>query len=240
VGLRATKAVEAGPLRITAANAREGDAVEKTVRVHPDGEPRSINASRLLRAGSMTLSLDLPADEIPAQSMRNCCSIPTLARIFMHSMKAVLERPYGCGEQTISSTYPSLLFLELLKAQENFAAGGRGAELSATGLRPAARLLGAGGGITYWGSGDEAPDAALTAYGIEFLIEAGPYIKVDQTMIDKSAVWLVANQQADGSWKPHYGETSADHNLYVAEVLHRTSGQRCARQSRPTKDLRER
>ena len=42
-------AVEAGPLRITAANAREGDSVEKTVRVHPDGEPRSVTASGLLR-----------------------------------------------------------------------------------------------------------------------------------------------------------------------------------------------
>jgi len=240
VGLRATKAVEAGPLRITAANSREGDAVEKTVRVHPDGEPRSINESRLLRAGSMTLSLDLPADAIPGSVHAELLLYPNLRAHIMHSMKAVLERPYGCGEQTISSTYPSLLFLELLKATKRTSP--LEAEAQSYLQQGYDRLLGyygAGGGITYWGRSDEAPDAALTAYGIEFLNEAQPYIKVDQSRIVDAMNWLVANQQADGSWKPHYGETSADHNLYVAEVLHRTLASD-ALASYISKDLRER
>ena len=240
VGLHATKTVEAGPLNITAANAREGDAVEKTVRVHPDGEPRSIAASGLLRGGAVTLALDLPADEISGSVHAELLLYPNLGAHILHSMKAVLERPYGCGEQTISSTYPSLLFLELLKASKSTSP----LESEAQNYLQQGydRLLGyfsASGGITYWGRGDEVPDAALTAYGIEFLIEAGPYIKVDQTMIDKSVLWLIDNQQADGSWKPHYGETSAEHNLYVAEVLHRTLANNAFAKS-ANKDLRER
>ncbi|MGD0903766.1 MAG: alpha-2-macroglobulin family protein, partial [Terracidiphilus sp.] len=93
-GLRATKAVEAGPLNITAANAHEGDAVEKTVRVHPDGEPRSVTASGLLRAGSATLALDLPADAIPGSMHAELLLYPNLGAHILHSMKAVLERPY--------------------------------------------------------------------------------------------------------------------------------------------------
>jgi hypothetical protein len=240
VGLRAKRAVEAGPLRITAANAREGDAVEKTVSVHPDGEPRSVNESRLLRAGSMTLSLDLPADAIPGSVHAELLLYPNLRSHIMHSMKAVLKRPYGCGEQTISSTYPSLLFLELLKAAKSTSS--LEAEAQSYLQQGYDRLLGyfgAGGGITYWGSRDEAPDAALTAYGIEFLTEAQPYVKVDQSRIVDAVSWLVANQKADGSWKPHYGETSADHNLYVTEVLHRALASE-ALAGNSTKDLRER
>ena len=240
VGLRATKAVEAGPLRITAANAREGDAVEKTVRVHPDGEPRSVNVSRLLRAGSMTLSLDLPADAIPGSVHAELVLYPNLRAHIMHSMKAVLERPYGCGEQTISSTYPSLLFLELLKASKRTSP--LEAEAQSYLQQGYDRLLGyygAGGGITYWGRGDEAPDAALTAYGVEFLTEAQPYIKVDQSRIVAAVNWFVANQHTDGSWKPNYGETSADLNLYVAEALHHTLASD-ALAGNSTKDLRQR
>jgi hypothetical protein len=240
VGLRATKAVEAGPLRITAANAREGDAVEKTVRVHPDGEPRSVTASGLLRAGSMTLSLDLPADAIPGSVHAELLLFPNLGAHILHSMKAVLERPYGCGEQTISSTYPSLLFLELLKAAKRTSP--QEAEAQSYLQQGYDRLLGyfgASGGITYWGRSDEAPDAALTAYGIEFLIEAQSHIKVDQSRIVDAVSWLVANQHADGSWKPHYGETSADLNLYVAEVVHRALASD-ALAGNSTKDLRER
>jgi hypothetical protein len=223
-GLRAEKAVEAGPLRITAANAREGDSVEKTVRVHPDGEPRSVTASGLLRSGAATLALDLPANAIPGSVHAELLLYPNLGAHLLHSMKAVLERPYGCGEQTISSTYPSLLFLELLKTSKSTSP--LEAEAQSYLQQGYDRLLGyigAGGGLTYWGRSDDTPDPALTAYGIEFLTEAEPYVTVEQSRIVNSISWLVANQQADGSWKPHYGESSADLNLYVAEVLHRAS-----------------
>jgi hypothetical protein len=77
----------------------------------------------------------------------------------------------------------------------------------------------ASGGLTYWGGRDHDPDPALTAYGIEFLTKAAPYITVDRNLITGSVNWLIANQQKDGSWKPRYGSTSADLNLYVAKAL---------------------
>ena len=239
-GLRATKAVEAGPLNITAANAHEGDAVEKTVRVHPDGEPRSVTASGLLRTGATTLALDLPADAIPGSMHAELLLYPNLGAHILHSMKAVLERPYGCGEQTISSTYPSLLFLELLKAAKTTSPmEDKAQSYLQQGYDRLLGYFGAGGGVTYWGRSDETPDPALTAYGIEFLTEAQPYVEVDRSRIVGAVDWLVANQQADGSWKPHYGETSADLNLYVAEALNRTLASDEFAKNAP-KDLRER
>jgi hypothetical protein len=239
-GLRATKAVEAGPLRIAAANAREGDTVEKTVRVHPDGEPRSVTASGLLRSSPTTLAIDLPADVIPGSVHAELRLYPNLGAHILQSMKAVLERPYGCGEQTISSTYPSLLFLELLKAAKTTSP--LEAEAQNYLQQGYDRLLGyfgGGGGLTYWGRGGETPDPALTAYGIELLTDAEPFVKVDRSRIVNAVGWLVANQKTDGSWMPHYGETSAELNLYVAAVLQRSlaGGDLAGNES---KDLRER
>ncbi|MGA2219381.1 MAG: alpha-2-macroglobulin family protein, partial [Terracidiphilus sp.] len=162
-GFRASKAVDAGPLRITASNAHEGDAVEKTIRVHPDGEPRDVTVSGLLRYGPTTLALDLPLDSIPGSVHAELMLYPNLRTHLMHAMKAVLERPYGCGEQTISSTYPSLLFLELLKATG--AASSAQTEAQTYLQLGYDRLLGyfdPSGGLTYWGGNDHNPDPALT------------------------------------------------------------------------------
>jgi len=221
-GLRAEKTVEAGPLRITATNPRDGDAVEKTVRVHPDGEPRSTTASGLLRASSTTLNLDLPANTIPGSVHAELLLYPNLSAHLVHSMSAVLERPYGCGEQTISSTYPSLLFLEFLKTSgKSSPLQDKAQTYLQLGYDRLVDYFEPGGGLTYWGGNDRTPDAALTAYGIEFLTEASPYIAVDQTLIGNAVNSLVAHQQEDGSWKPHYGETTAGLNLYIASVLAR-------------------
>jgi uncharacterized protein YfaS (alpha-2-macroglobulin family) len=239
-GFRAGRSVEAGPLNITAANAHEGDAVEKTVRVHPDGEPRAVTASGLLRSGSTTLALDLPADTIAGSVHAELLLYPNLGAHLLHSMKAVLERPYGCGEQTISSTYPSLLFLELLQAAKATSPVQAEAQTYLQlGYDRLAGYFAPGGGLTYWGGEDHDPDPALTAYGIEFLTEAEPFVTVDRSRIVDSVSWLLRNQLADGSWKPHYGDTEAGLDLYVAEVLARTLANEYFTKNAP-KDLRDR
>lgn len=227
-GLRANTAIEAGPLRLTAANAHDGDAIERSVHVHPDGEPRAITTSGLLAKGSTVLTLDLPTDTIPGSVHAQLLLYPNLGAHVLHAMKAVLERPYGCGEQTISSAYPSLLYLKLLKASSPASA------LTGSSLQTEAqtylqlgyeRLMDyfdTSGGLTYWGRDDHAVDPALTAYSIEFLTEAEPYVTVDRSRIIGAINWLLANQQQEGGWKPRYGQPNAELNLYIATILAQT------------------
>jgi hypothetical protein len=221
VGLGAEGAVDAGPLRITAANSHDGDAVEKTVRVHPDGEPRTITASALLHGnGTNTIRFDLPSDTIAGSVHASVLLYPNLGSNVVHAMRAVLERPYGCAEQTISAAYASLLYLELVKAASNDSAEKDKAQnFLQLGYE---RLLGyfnPGGGLTYWGGNDTNGDAALTAYGIEFLIEAEPFTSVDRSRVVGAVQWLLSQQSPDGSWKPRYGAASARDTLYIANAL---------------------
>jgi CD109 antigen len=221
VGLHAASSTDAGPLRITAANAHDGDAVEKTVKVHPDGEPRTVTASALLHGESAnTIHFDLPTNTIPGSIHTELLLYPNLGSNVAHAMKAVLERPYGCAEQTISSTYASLLYLELATAAEAESPGKDKAQaFLQLGYE---RLLGyfnSGGGLTYWGGNDTTGDAALTAYGVEFLTEAEPFVTVDRSRIAGSIQWLLSQQNRDGSWKPRYGPVSARETLYIANAL---------------------
>jgi hypothetical protein len=221
VGLRAASSIDAGPLRITAANAHDGDAVEKTIRVHPDGEPRSLTTSVLLHGDTANkIQFDLPAEMIAGSLHSELLLYPNLGANVAHSMKAVLERPYGCGEQTISSTYPSLLYLELaaaakMESPERAKAQGylqMGYERLLGYFNPA-------GGLTYWGGNDTTGDTALTAYGVEFLTEALSFVSVDRTRIARAVEWLVAQQNADGSWPARYGAVSARDTLLISNAL---------------------
>jgi squalene cyclase len=68
--------------------------------------------------------------------------------------------------------------------------------------------------LTYWGGNDMTGDAALTAYGIEFLSEAQFFTSVDRSRIVGAIQWLLTQQSADGSWKQRYGTASARDTLF--------------------------
>jgi hypothetical protein len=54
---------------------------------------------------------------------------------------------------------------------------------------------------------------------VEFLTEAEPFVNVDRSRIAGAIQWLLAQQSADGSWRPRYGAVSARETLYIANAL---------------------
>ncbi|MFY9852613.1 MAG: alpha-2-macroglobulin family protein [Terracidiphilus sp.] len=221
VGLHAPSPVDAGPLRITAANAHDGDAVEKTVKVHPDGEPRTVTASALLHGDSAnTIHFDVPANAIAGSVHAELLLYPNLGANVAHAMKAVLERPYGCAEQSISAAYTSLLYLELATAAKvESPEKNKAQSFLQLGYERMLGYFNSGGGLTYWGGTDTTGDAALTAYGVEFLTESESFVSIDRSRIALAIQWLLSQQSTDGSWKPRYGAVSARETLYIANAL---------------------
>ena len=222
---RATAAVKDGKQQITAIAGDANDAIEKPVTVHPDGEEKSASASDILSdTGSVTLQV--PGTAVPNSTKAELKIYPNLLAHVAESVEAILERPHGCGEQTISSTYPSLLLLRNLKNT------GQATPLRATAEKYLhagyARLLNYrddSGGFTYWGHGD--PDLALTAYALRFLNDANEVMAIDDEVIRQARAWLIKQQRADGSWavyKYHDRENedkarTAMLTAYVARVM---------------------
>jgi hypothetical protein len=225
---RASASVKNGKQRITANGADANDAIEKPVTVHPDGEEKSVTASDVI-SDSAALALDIPQTALPNSARAELKIYPNLMAHVVESVEAIMSRPYGCGEQTISSTYPSLLLLR------NYKKTGQESPLRVR----AERYLRAGynrllnyrdesGGFTYWGSGE--PDTALTAYALRFLSEARELIPVDDDTITAARAWLVKQERADGSWPAHdYGDKlenkrrTALLTAYVARMLATTT-----------------
>ncbi len=202
---------------MTARGSEASDAIEKPVTVHPDGEEKTQTSSDLMGA-SATLNLDLPAAVIPGSMQAELKIYPSLLDHVVESVEGILERPHGCGEQTISSTYPSLLILRHDKRT------GTTSRISKKAQRYLdlgfSRLLNyrtSDGGFSYWGYGDA--DLALTAYALRFLHDAQGFVEVDASVINSAREWLIKQQAADGSWSGYEQKHKTLLTAFVARVL---------------------
>lgn len=221
-GFKAIEAVNGGKQRVTALAQGDSDAIEKPVTVRPDGEEIVKTDTRFFKE-STVFDVNFPANALPKTQKAELKIYPNLFSHVAESVEGLLKRPYGCGEQTISSTYPNLMILKFTKED--------------TKLRQTAqkylqkgyeRLIGyqvADGGFTYWG-GKDTSDVTLTAYALRFLNDAKDFIEVDETIVKNARDWLVRQQRPDGGWtKKYYYETAEDtrrtklFTSYVARTL---------------------
>ncbi|HEV2833788.1 MAG TPA: alpha-2-macroglobulin family protein, partial [Pyrinomonadaceae bacterium] len=221
--------VKDGKQRITARGSDENDAIEKPVSVHPDGEELSVTAGDVLDEGT-SLELDIAQSMIADSSRGELKIYPNLLSHVVEGVEAIMQRPYGCGEQTISSTYPSLMLLRhYKKSGEAFTLRSRAQRYLNDGYSRLLNYRAENGGFTYWGYGE--PDLALTAYALRFLVDAGDVTSVDQEVVKQAREWLVKQQRPDGSWRTSYWKEgdaqgpSVVLTAFVARVLARTDSE---------------
>ena len=218
---RATTAVDAGRQQVTATSRGVADAIERPVHVHPDGLEQRVTTAGLLR-GPTTLDVLVPTDVIDTSLRSSIRIYPDLIAHVVEGIEGGLERPHGCGEQTISAAYPSVLLLKYYKTagKADSTLAQRARRYAQVGLDRLLTYRSADGGFGYWGPRDS--DIALTAYAARFLADVSPLIPVDEEIIAGSVAWLVSRQQSDGTWPPRYGD-GENVTASVAAVLARIS-----------------
>jgi hypothetical protein len=198
---RAIASIDDGKQRVTANGGDANDAIEKPVTVHPDGEESITTAGDILGT-SATLDLNLPETMIRDSERAELKIYPNLMSHVIESVEAIMQRPYGCAEQSISATYPSLLLLRRYKQTGNdFRFRARAERYLNDGYSRLLNYREEAGGFSYWGRGE--PDVAVTAYALRFLMDASDVIQVDEDVIDRARDWLLKKQQPDGSWNAH-------------------------------------
>ena len=151
---QATAPIKNGKQRIIANGAQVGDAIERTVTVRPNGEEHVETISQVF-GDSAGVDVQIPDNTISGSFEGTLKIYPNLNAHVLESIEAILGRPYGCAEQTISSAYPSLLLLEYAKdtrgvSPEMIARAKRYVQL---GYGRLLSYQAPDGGITYWGGG---------------------------------------------------------------------------------------
>jgi uncharacterized protein YfaS (alpha-2-macroglobulin family) len=222
-GFRAAASVKDGKQRITATGADANDAIEKPVSVHPDGEEVTKTFSHLMTE-TATFDVNFPGDAVTGSTAAELKIYPNLMAHIIEGIEGIMRRPYGCGEQTVSSTYPSLLALRAHKASNiSSPVSAKAARFLRVGYERLLNYREPGGGFSYWGRGEA--NLALSAYALRFLNDAREFTPVDESALKETREWLIKQQDADGSWGGRdygmgkQGTARAMLTAYIARVL---------------------
>jgi uncharacterized protein YfaS (alpha-2-macroglobulin family) len=193
----------ANHFQITATGSQMSDAVLRQVEVLPDGKLLAGVVSGKLSA-SQEFAVPVPANAVPGASRITVKIYPGIVSQVLDGLEGMLQQPYGCFEQTSSTTYPNVLVLDYLKTsgQINPRIQLQAEQYINLGYQ---RLLsfevnGFPGGFSLFG--DPPPQTMLTAYGLNEFTDMSQVSYVDPALIERTANFLFQRQQADGSWHP--------------------------------------
>lgn len=228
--VRAIRAASNARQHVTAIADSVSDAVEKPLRILPNGKQTAQVYNRLLNAPSV-IDLTIPEDALPGTAQVEMKIYPDIVSHAFDGIEGIIQRPFGCAEQTISSTYPNLLVIRVLQARSP----------DSPALKEAVRQLEKGyrrlqgyrapqGGFSYWGGPTPAvPEVSLHAW--KFLDDARQWIEVDPDLQETTLKWILEQQAKDGSWIEDAQMTglvartlASDHSTEVASAVQQAIG----------------
>lgn len=189
--------------QITATGSAMSDAVLKEVEVLPSGK-RLAEAEGGKLTAMQRLAVTIPDAAIPGTAQVTVKIYPGIVSQIVDGLEGMLQQPYGCFEQTSSTTYPNVLVLDYLKTtgQINPRIQLQAEQYINLGYQ---RLLSfevnsMPGGFSLFG--DPPPQTMLTAYGLMEFTDMSQVSFVDPALIDRTVNFLFQRQQPDGSWQP--------------------------------------
>ncbi len=192
------------PFQVTAYGSRMSDAIRKDVRVFPDGKELRIAFSDKLDPTLPTQeTVNIPADAIPGTQKLIVKIYPGIVSQVVEGLDALLRMPYGCFEQTSSTTYPNILVLDYLKTtrQASPEVQMQAEQYINLGYQRLTtfEVPGEPGGFSLFGN--PPADPMLTAYGLQEFGDMSRVYDIDPKLIERIVSWLFARQENDGSWK---------------------------------------
>jgi uncharacterized protein YfaS (alpha-2-macroglobulin family) len=188
-------------LQVAAAGSGVADAIKKNIEVVPDGRRIETVVNGTLDNPARQTFI-VPPEAIGGSPKMILKIYPSTFSQIVEGLDGIFQMPYGCFEQTSSTTYPNLLALDYLKHTQKNAPEieAKARQYIHLGYQ---RLIGfevPGGGFDWFGR--PPANVTLTAYGLmEFQDMAGVY-DVDRKLIDRTANWLMSKRNNDGSWSP--------------------------------------
>jgi uncharacterized protein YfaS (alpha-2-macroglobulin family) len=181
--------------------ASRADIVVREIEVVPNGREQTMVFNGRLDS-VVQHQLEFPSAAIPDASTIFVRLYPGPLSQVIEGMDSLLRMPYGCFEQTSSSTYPNVLALDYMKRTRKLTpeVHAKAEGYIANGYQRLLTFEVPGGGFSWFGN---APaNKILTAYGLMEFSDMSKVYDMDRKVIERTQQWLANQQQADGSWKP--------------------------------------
>ena len=186
-------------LEVRATAGTMADAVRRTIEIAADGQ----RVERVV-AGNLeqeaTIDVTVPESAVPGSARTLVKIYPSSFSQLVEGLDGIFQRPYGCFEQTSSTTYPNVLALDYLRrTKQNVpAVEAKARQYIHLGCQRLLSFEVAGGGFDWFGH--PPANRTLTAYGLLEFADMAKVHPFDPAVIQRTRQWLLAQQRADGSW----------------------------------------
>ncbi|OJJ23036.1 hypothetical protein BKI52_01400 [marine bacterium AO1-C] len=192
-------AEESNAIQVGFQNRQYQESYQREVEVLDKGFP--VEQSFAGNEQQKSFEVTLPKS-FPGRVEAELTVFPNVMQDLLEGVKGILRRPYGCFEQTSSSTYPNIMALQLLKKigkdspeTKNLALG-----YIKQGYKRLISYETKLGGFEWFGN--TPPHEALTAYGLmEFIEMQQVYSGVNAKMIERTKKWLLSRRDGKGGFR---------------------------------------
>lgn len=178
------------------------DKVTRKLRVVPRGFPVEVGEGGMLSPDkALSFTITIPATRVPGSVISTIAVYPTPLANLTEALERLIQEPYGCFEQTSSSTYP------LVMAQQYFLSHQgvdpklieRSRELLKKGYERLTGFECKGKGYEWFG--EDPGHEALSAYGLLEFTDMAKVHGVDPQMLERTRQWLLGTKDGKGGYK---------------------------------------
>ncbi|ESO82800.1 hypothetical protein LOTGIDRAFT_211452 [Lottia gigantea] len=185
----------------------DGDAVDKTVFVKPEGF-KMMNATSFYVDLSETTAYDdevdiwYPIDVVSGSRRAEVQVTGDVMGPALDGLEKLLQVPYGCGEQNMISFVPNIYVCDYLtsvgKITEDIRS--RSVKNMQRGYQRELKYRHGDGSFSAFGESDESGSTWLTAFVLKSYTQASSYITVDSSIQSKSVQFLKNQLNKNGSF----------------------------------------
>lgn len=186
-------------MRVNAYGSEKSDAIIKSIKVVPEG----IKFSEVINGNfenKLEKEIFIPDEAIDGTEQIFLKIFPNTLSEILEGLEGILKMPYGCFEQTASSTYPNIVILDYLKktGQSLPEIEEKAKKYLEIGYQKLLSFEVSPAGFEWFG---HAPaNLFLTAYGLMLFSEMRHVQFVDVNVQYRTLMLLFNLQNEDGSW----------------------------------------
>ena len=187
---------------LTASAGSYADRIERKLNVEANGFPMEVGFGGLLEPGKpVSRTVEVSSGLVPGSLAAHVEVHPTPLASLTSAFERLIREPYGCFEQTSSSTYPLVMAQQYFKSHAGVdkALITKSAGLLSKGYERLRGFECKKKGYEWFG--EDPGHEALTAYGLLELTAMSKVRDVDSGMLKRTRDWLVGRKDGKGGFK---------------------------------------
>jgi hypothetical protein len=203
------------------------DAVTRKIDVQPMGFPFEVSSGGSLEAnGSKSFEFTIPEQMVRGSLLSSVKIYPTPLASMTEALTALLQQPYGCFEQTSSTSYPIVMAQQYFQSHTGVDAAivEKTKALLETSYKRLTGFESPKKGYEWFGA--DPGHEALTAYGLMQFTDMAKVRAIDNDMVQRTRAWLLGRRDGNGGFSLNsravdsFGRAPSDTtNAYIVWAL---------------------